>query len=200
MDLSFTLFGQPFSVVETIAALLGLAYIIFEYRANVWLWVFSIAMSALYVGVYLSQHMYANMVLSIYNIAVSVYGICAWKKGGSSKDEAPIVRFPLRRLPLLVGAIALLVPLLAWVLWSMGETSAPWLDGLTASLSVAGMWMLAKKYCEQWLCWIVADMLYVAMFVQESMWPSAVLYAVYVSIALFGYAKWRRESAAQVAR
>lgn len=178
-------------MVEIVAAALGLIYIFLEYRANAWMWLFSIAMSVLYSWVFFSQNMYANLLLSIYNIGVSVWGVRSWlQHKDAAQGDTLILTFPRRWMPLLIGVIVVLVPLLAWVLKLMGETEAPLLDGLTASLSVVGIWMLAKRYRQQWLCWIVADILYVVMFAQSGMWPSLVLYAVYVGIAILGYRHW----------
>lgn len=182
------------SPVEIIAAILGLVYILFEYKANPWMWLFSILMSTLYAYVFFSQKMYANFLLSLYNIGISVWGAYTWiKRRKASSDEEAILSFPRKWWPVLIGVVVMLTPLLAYVLRQMGESEVPLLDGLTASLSVVGIWMLAKKYYQQWFCWIIADVLYVVMFVQSSMWPSTVLYAVYVVIAVVGVVHWRKE-------
>lgn len=180
-------------MIEIIAAALGLIYIVLEYRANVWMWFFCIAMSLLYAWVFWQQKMYANLALDIYNIAISVWGAYTWLRHRSSQADATSVCGCPRWLLWLLGAVVvLLVPLLGWVLRMMGESEAPLLDGLTASLSVVGIWMLAKRYYQQWICWIVADVLYVVMFVNSHMWPSAALYALYVVIAVIGYLHWRK--------
>ena len=181
------------SLVEIIAALLGLVYILLEYKANPWMWLFSILMSVLYAYVFISQRMYANFLLSLYNIGISCWGAYTWiERRKTSGDDGAIASLPKRWWPVLVGAVVLLTPLLAFVLRLLGESEVPLLDGLTASLSVVGIWMLAKKYYQQWFCWIIADVLYVVMFAQSAMWPSMVLYAVYVVIAVAGVARWKR--------
>lgn len=179
---------------EVVAAVLGLVYIFLEYKANPWMWLFSILMSMLYAYLFFSRMLYANFALSIYNVGVSIYGGYCWIKWRRVvSDEGAIRSFPSHRWPFLVGTLVLLVPLLAWVLWVLGESGSPLLDGITASLSVVGIWMLAKKYYQQWFCWIVADILYVVMFLQNGMWPSMLLYAVYVVIAVAGTVHWRKQ-------
>ena len=182
-------------IIEIIAASLGIIYIVLEYRANVWMWLFGIAMSLLYAWVFGTQHMYANLALDIYNVIMSVWGVYMWRKNREAKsDEETILNCPRKILWLLGGLIVVLVPLLGWVLKLMGESESPILDGLTASLSVVGVWMLAKKYYQQWVCWIVADVLYVVLFIKGRMWPSTILYAVYVVIAIAGYIRWRKDA------
>lgn len=192
MDWTFPLFGFQISAIEAIAAFLGLIYIVFEYRANAWMWLFSITMSVLYVWVYFSQTMYANMVLTLYNIAVSVYGVWLWIKQKDESSAEGIRQFPKRKLPWLGLLIIVLTIGLTQILILLGESEVPLLDGLTASLSAVGIWMLAKKYYQQWVCWILADVLYVAMFISSGMWPSTILYIVYIIVAVFGFIRWRK--------
>lgn len=181
------------NTIEIVAAAIGLVYIYLEYKANAWMWLFCIAMSVLYAWVFWSERMYANLMLNVYNIGISVWGVMCWLRHKEAEGgESDILSFPRRWVPVLVGAVVVLVPVLAWVLKIMGETEAPVLDGLTASLSVVGIWMLAKKYYQQWYCWIVADVLYVAMFAHNHMWPSMVLYVVYVVVAVAGCVAWRK--------
>lgn len=195
LSLSLYFFGTM-NAFEIVAAGLGLVYLLFEYKASPWMWLFSILMSGLYAYVFFLQGMYANFVLSLYNIGISVWGGYSWVRRRQVGGDAGAIRsFPRRWWPVLVGAVVLLAPLLAWVLRWMGESEVPLLDGLTASLSVVGIWMLAKKYYQQWFCWIVADGLYVAMFVHSGMWPSTVLYGVYVVVAVLGVLHWRRQMA-----
>lgn len=156
------------------------------------MWLFGILMSVLYAYIFFSKKMYANFLLSLYNIGISAWGAYTWiKRRQVSSDQGAVLSLPRRWWPVLVGAVVLLTPLLAYVLRQLGESEGPLLDGLTASLSVVGIWLLAKKYYQQWFFWILADVLYVVMFVQSTMWPSAVLYAAYVAIAVAGLVRWR---------
>jgi nicotinamide mononucleotide transporter len=67
----------------------------------------------------------------------------------------------------------------------------PWFNGLTSALSIVGMWMLARKWIEQWIVWIAVDMLSAALYGFKGLYLTAILYAAYAIIAVFGYRKWR---------
>lgn len=68
----------------------------------------------------------------------------------------------------------------------------PWLDSFTTALSIVGMWMLARKYVEQWWAWIVVDIVSAGLYVYKDLNFTAGLYALYTIIAIFGYLKWKR--------
>ena len=69
--------------LELTAAELGLVYLYFEYRASAWLWVPSILMPALYLGVFYEAGLYADLAINVYYIVASVYGLACWLRCGS---------------------------------------------------------------------------------------------------------------------
>jgi len=87
--------------------------------------------------------------------------------------------------------------LAAWAaLWywltRIGST-VPVADAFTTALSFVGIWALARKYLEQWLIWIVVDVVTCALYFYKDIPFKASLYALYVVIAAFGYMRWRRK-------
>jgi nicotinamide mononucleotide transporter len=74
----------------------------------------------------------------------------------------------------------------------------PWSDAATTAASLAGQWMTTRKWLESWVVWIGVDAVYVAMYVSQRLHPTAVLYAVFLVMAVLGYREWR--SSMQAAR
>ena len=72
------------------------------------------------------------------------------------------------------------------------DSTVPWLDSFTTALSIVAMWMLARKYVEQWLIWIVVDTVSAGLYIYKGLYFTAGLYAFYAIIAYFGYKEWRR--------
>ncbi len=111
--------------------------------------------------------------------------------------ERTIAPMPRGRwLPL--GAItALAFGVILWVLLRFTDSNVPYGDSFTTALSIAGLWMLAQKYVEQWLVWIVVDAVCAGLYFYKGLYPTAGLYALYTVIAVFGYFEWRRLMARQ---
>ena len=73
------------------------------------------------------------------------------------------------------------------------DSNVPWADSFTTALSIVGMFMLARKWVEQWLVWIVVDVVSAGLYVYKDLCFYAALYAVYAVVAVFGYWAWKRK-------
>lgn len=81
---------------------------------------------------------------------------------------------------------------IAWILIEYTDSNVPWLDSFTTALSIVGMWMLARKYIEQWFAWILVDIVCCGLYIYKDLYFTSALYGLYSIIAIFGYFKWKR--------
>ena len=188
-------------IIEIVGAVIGLAYLILEYKANVWLWPVGIVMSVFYVIIYVTGGFYADAALQVYYIGANAYGLFVWtaaKRGKSDErptDELEISNTPKRLfLPLSLAAAGLWL-LIFLILYFFTDSPVPVGDAFTTALSIVAMWMLSRKYLEQWLLWIVVDVTCVALYLWKGLYPTAILYIVYVAVATLGYFRWKKEIA-----
>jgi nicotinamide mononucleotide transporter len=68
----------------------------------------------------------------------------------------------------------------------------PLLDGVTTSFSLIGTWLFTKRYIETWLIWIVIDVVGIGLFSSKGMWPTAMLYFIFIGMATQGYFLWKK--------
>lgn len=181
--------------LDLITTLLGLAYILLEYKASIWLWAVGFVMQALDIVLYYDKGLYADCAMEFYYIAMTLYGFWAWKFGRKKHQPAhaalPITHFKRRLiLPWVLGTLAIWGALWYW-LTLIGST-VPVADSFTTALSFVGIWALARKYLEQWLIWIVVDVVTCALYFYKDIPFKASLYGLYVVIAVFGYLRWRK--------
>ena len=99
---------------------------------------------------------------------------------------------PLHYLLPLTAVFAATFAGIAWILINFTDSNVPLLDSFTTALSIIGMWMLARKYVEQWWAWIVVDAVSAGLYVYKGLDFTAALYALYTIIAIFGYFKWKK--------
>lgn len=180
--------------VEIAGFLTGLLYLYWEYKANRLLWYAGLVMPCMSMYVYFRAGLYADFGMNIYYLVMAVYGLFAWRRrtGAPGEEELRISHFPLRRLPALVLVTGVVYLLIAWVLIRFTNSTVPWLDAFTTALSMAGTWMLARKYIEQWLAWIAVDAVSFGLYFYKDIPLYGILYLVYTVIAVLGYRKWRR--------
>lgn len=183
--------------LDLITAVLGLAYILLEYRASIWMWVVGFVMQALGIILYYQKGLYADCAMEFYYISMTVYGFWKWENhhtphAAGEGGETSITHIPLR-LALLWTLIALTLWLAIYLLLvTLTDSSVPIADAFTTALSLVGIWALAHKYLEQWFVWIAVDIVTSGLYFYKDIPFKASLYTLYVIIAIFGYRKWKR--------
>jgi nicotinamide mononucleotide transporter len=182
--------------IEVIGAVIGLAYIVSEYRADRWFWPLSILMSLFYIVIDFTSGIYANGTICCYNLVMSVYGLLVWRGLVQSKDrtERPITSCPARFWPWIIAAVVFLSVVLWWVLQTLGESQIPWLDGISSALSVVAMWMLSQKYWQQWILWLLVEPLMITLFWLTGNYASAILYIVFEVVCVLGIIRWYKQA------
>lgn len=185
-----SLFGL--SPLELVAALVGALSVWLSVRQNIWSWPTAIVNVVLYVFVFHAAKLYADMGLQVVYAVLSVYGWYEWLHGGENRTALRVSRTS-PRLALLLTAIAI-AGSAALGLFLRGATDAalPFMDSFLSSTSLVAQWMMTRKKLENWLVWILVDVLYVGMFIVKGLYPTAVLYAVFLALAVMGYRDWRR--------
>lgn len=183
--------------IELLGTIVGLLYLWLEYRASIYLWVASVVMPAIYLVIYYDAGLYADFGINIYYLIIAIYGWAAWRYGfsigrGSEGRELPISHTPARRWLPLAAITSIVFVAIAWVLINLTDSTVPYADAFTTALSVVGMWMLARKYIEQWWVWLVVDVASVALYIYKDLHFTAALYALYAVVAVFGYRKWKK--------
>ena len=186
--------------IEILGTIVGVIYLWLEYRASIYLWVASIIMPAIYLYVYYTAGLYADFGINIYYLLIALYGWLAWRYGfsltardkGEEPHELAITHTPKRVWGKLVATYIAAQAAIALLLIHCTDSTVPLWDSFTTALSIVGMWMLARKYIEQWWVWMVVDITSSALYVYKGLYFTAALYAVYAIISIFGYYKWQR--------
>ena len=185
--------------LDIVTTVLGLAYILLEYKASVWMWLVGFLMQALGIVLYYQKGLYADCGMEFYYLAMTVYGYWRWfsrppKLGGDRglNEGLPIRHFPKRLIGYWLLIIVTVWVFIYWLLVTFTNSSVPLADSFTTALSIVGIWALAHKYLEQWFIWIAVDVVTCVLYFYKDIPFKASLYALYVVIAIFGYFKWRK--------
>ena len=176
--------------LEVAGAVIGLIYLWLEYRASVWLWAANIVMPAIYILIYAKSGFYADMGINIYYLLEGIYGWAVWLRRGENGEELPISHTPRRLIaPLTLLGIACWGVIL-FILLRYTDSTVAFGDSFTTAASIVALYMLARKYAEQWIVWIVIDVVCCWLYISKGLYPTAILYGLYSLLAIFGYRKW----------
>ena len=181
--------------LDITTTLLGLAYILLEYKASIWMWAVGAVMQILGIVLYYQKGVYADCGMEFYYLAMTAYGYWKWKTLSNKegvKEELPITHIPVRLAMLWTAIFLVLWFAIWWLLTSFTDSTVPVADAFTTSLSLVGIWALAHKYLEQWFVWIAVDIVTCVLYFHKDIPFKASLYGLYVVIAVFGYLRWRK--------
>jgi nicotinamide mononucleotide transporter len=146
----------------------------------------------LYAWVFYEAKLYADMGLQALYLALAVYGWWAWLHGGEDHAELGVSTTSIRRRWLLVVVGALAGLTLGQVLNRLTDASLPFMDSILTSFSIVAQWMQTRKLLEAWLVWLAVDFFYVGMFLYKGLYPTAILYSIFLYLAALGFVRWRR--------
>jgi nicotinamide mononucleotide transporter len=183
--------------IEIIAVVTGLLYVIFTIKENILLWLFGIISSALYIHVFYYSGIYAYALLYVYYVIIGFYGWYNWGKkksyAGDDKNAVKIRKSSMKQLAgYIIFTFILTVPVYI-ALNSYTDSDMALTDALLTSGGMVATWMLTQKYIEQWMFWIVIDLVSFGAMIYKGLYPSALLFLVYGLLAVKGYFEWNKD-------
>lgn len=184
--------------IEIIATITGLIYLYYSIKGNKKLWVYGFITSFLYVYVCYTAGIYADMAINIYYVAVSIYGWIHWTfyRNRNSK-KIPVTKTKLKEFVIITLITIVLFIGIGYILKNYTDSNIPYWDAFTTSASITATWMLARKILEHWLIWILVDAISIGLYIFKGLYPTALLFLVYTTMAVVGYIEWKKQWLAQ---
>lgn len=178
--------------LQIVGIALGLLYLWLEYRANIYLWVVGLVMPVVHGVLYYNAGLYADSSMQVYYVLAGLYGWLVWRNAPRRNKYTQITHTPVRLILPLAGVYAAAHLAIYFVLVNFTNSTVPFWDSFTTALCIVAMWMLSRKYAEQWLVWLVVDVTTVGLYIYKDIPFTAGLYGLYSVLAVFGYFRWRR--------
>ena len=182
---------------ENLAVALAIAYLLLAMRENSLCWYAAFFSTAIYSVIFWDVSLLMESGLNVYYMAMAIYGWWQWQKGGAQHTGVVIHRWTATQ-HLLAISIIVIVSGFSGLLLSISSTASwPYLDSFTTWASVLTTWMVARKVLENWIYWFVIDAASIVLYVDKGLYPTALLFAAYVVMVVFGYITWRKHYLAQ---
>lgn len=180
------------SILEWIAAIAGAVSVYLSARENIWSWPTGIVNVGLYIIVFERTGLYSDMGLQVVFLILSIYGWYQWLYGGKNRTELTVSRASLRDWLVSIPIAIIFWIILAHVTESLPGVALPYLDSGLATLSLVAQWMMTRKLLENWVLWIIVDIVYVPMYVYKHLPVTAALYVGFLVLAVMGLRAWWR--------
>ena len=182
-------------MIEVFGFITGVVNVWLLARQNIWNWPVGIANNLAYLILFATSGLYGDSGLQFVYIVLGVYGWWLWLHRTGS-DTLQVSRTSSKLwLQLIVATIAAGV-ILRWFLTRFTDSTVPSWDATTTALSLAATYGQCRKLLESWWIWILADLIYIPLYIYKGLRLTSVLYAVFLLLCIFGLRSWIKESGA----
>lgn len=212
----YDLFVKPYEnydtlqiILEASGAFFGILSVYFSIRKNIWVYPTGIISTLIYVYILYNFGLLGDCMINVYYTAMSIYGWILWSK--NSEDYIHVeVSWASQKERMFAGLLFLISLALVTLVYyykpyidnhfSMEGTNlglyhldwANWLDVLTTSIFLVGMWFMAKQRIENWFFWIIGDFICIPMMIFKELGITSVQYLVFTIMAILGYLNWKK--------
>ena len=178
------------STVEVLGFITGAICVWLIVKEHVLNWPIGIANNIFFAVLFWRASLFGDMGLQFVYMSLGFLGWYRWVRGGPAHSGVAITRTTVRGAAALLLFVAASTPVLTIYLRSIRD-SAPFLDAITTTLSIAAQYMQTRKYLEHWVVWIVADVIYIGLYIGRGLHLTAVLYLVFLIMCIQGWREWR---------
>lgn len=185
----------PFTITEDLGFITGALTVWLTVVENIWNFPIGIANDIFFFILFLQASLFADMGLQVLYIILGFQGWYLWLRGGANKTVLRVSRVSLKELSILILITVAATYGMTLYLQRI-QDSAPFWDALTTVLSIVAQYMLNKKFLENWYFWILADVIYIPLYVYEHLYLTGVVYLIFLGMCLLGVRAWARSRVA----
>lgn len=181
------------STIEIAAALLSLIAVILVMMRSMWNYPFGIAGVLLYLHVFYGAKLYSDALLQIYFVILQIYGWWNWTQHRDDGGLAMVERLTARGHMITAGLVVTISLALGFGMSRYTDAALPWWDAAIAGLSVVAQVLQSARKLESWILWIATDIIAVAVYFSKALYPTTILYIIFLVLAVLGLRTWRKQ-------
>ena len=181
------------STIEIFAVITGFISVWFLVNQKIAAWPLGIVNVAIYTLIFYESRLYLDMALQIFYIVIQAYGWYNWVFGKTGKEELKVSILSANQKYIYAAIGILFAVVLGFLMKNHTDDSMPYLDAITTTISLIAQWLLTYKKLENWTLWIIADIIYIPMYIFKNLKLTAILYFAFLILSVLGLNKWKKE-------
>ena len=207
MNQVFNFFFEQYATYETIDIVLEIIAVAFGFL-SVWfskqnkIWVFPTGMisTSIFVYLLLKWSLLGDMMINGYYFIMSVYGWYVWTRKIDDTQVTPIskINFKEKKISVAIFFATLLFVFVIYKTFDKWSDWAAYVDTITTAIFFVGMWLMAKRKIENWIFWIIGDIISVPLYLYKGFTFTSFQYLGFTFIAIFGYLAWKKNLNKQI--
>ena len=200
LDLLFSQYSNYETIdifLEIMAVLFGLASVVFAMKNNILVYPIGIISTVIYVYLLNKWGLIGDMLINGYYTTMSIYGWYIWTRKSQNKPEFPISRITIKEIyhGIIIFLITIVFVVAVYKYFDKFTSWTAYVDTFTTGIFFVGMWLMAKRKIENWLLWIIGDLVSVPLYFYKGYTFTSLQYAIFTIIAIYGYLEWKKSLA-----
>jgi len=183
---------------EWCAVILALIYLVLAIKKSIWCWPAAFLSTAIYAWLFFDVNLFMESFLNAYYLIMALYGWKLWSRTktdqkSKSTNSFRIIRWSLKIHLMIILILFMGVLLTGFLLSTYTSQDLAYLDSFTTIFALVATFMVTKKVLENWLYWIIINLVSVYLFYSKGLVLTSVLFSMYVILSVIGWYKWKTE-------
>jgi nicotinamide mononucleotide transporter len=182
-----------FITLEITAVVFGIISVLFARKNNILVYPTGLISTLIFIYILYNFKLYGEFIINIYYSAMSIIGWYLWSRKNNGQEEFPISSMNSKEYKIsgLIFTATLLFIALVYHFFDKFTDLTAYVDAFTTALFFVGMWLMAKRKIENWIVWIIADIISVPLYFYKGLTVSSLQFIVFTIIAILGYKEWK---------
>lgn len=179
------------SYLEWLAVIASVLYVILAARNSILCWPFALLSSALYIYICIDFQLYIESGLQVFYFAMGIVGWVLWNK--SNEKGSKIYSWSISKHLVNIAVSGACTLLLGFLFSKFTDQASPYIDAFTTCFSLAATYMVTQRILENWIYWIIIDLISIYLYAGRELYLSSILYLLFTILAIAGFITWRRK-------
>lgn len=180
--------------MELIAVFFGLLSVWYAKKDHIWVFPTGLISTSIYAYLLWQWSLLGDSMINVYYFIMSIYGWYHWIRKKDNVDEFPVSVTTAKEkiISLIIFVLTLVFVILVYIYFDKFTTWYSYVDTLLTAIFFVGMWLMAKRKIENWIFWIVGDLLSIPLYFAKGYTFTSFQYTVFTIIAVYGYLEWKK--------
>ena len=178
------------SWIEKLAVIFSVTYVVLAAKGNIWCWFFAAASVSIYIYLCYEAKLFAETILQIFYLLMAFLGYFSWS---NSNRKFIVKQLSISHHILIILSGAVITFLIGFYLATYTEAKMPIIDSFTTCFSIIATFLVIRKVLENWLYWIIIDIVSVYIYFSRDLHLTSILFLTYTCVAIVGYINWKKK-------
>ena len=181
-------------ILEMFGVFFGFLSVWYSMRENILVFPTGIISTGIFVYILLVFGLLGDMLINAYYFAMSIYGWYVWTRKVDATHFIPITKTTPkeRKWSVILFVATIVFVMMVYLFFDKLDSWTSYVDSFTTAIFFVGMWLMARKKIENWIYWIIGDIISVPLYLYKGLIFTSLQYFLFTIIAIFGYLAWKK--------